>query len=300
MSSERTSTPQTPRAAIGAPKTSARSARSCRTAAPGARRGDVDVAGRVGGARARDGRAPSGRRMAETGGRDYLISSSALTMPSSRGGVELGGARLARARGEDVSGRTRPIVTFSWRLPSFDVIVIASSGVSSAPFGAASTNEAARAWVTAEIRFVDLRLVDLLGGRGDLLPGVLFLAVLVLRLHLLERRRDAVADQLEPGRVEGAGVEEILLAVVARRLLQVVGERRFDGDDHRLRQVARVDRALAGRLADRQRGLRRPEPMVTVAAGLSRPYCAESAACGAAIDFICSARQPADQRLRWR
>ena len=80
----------------------------------------------------------------------------------------------------------------------------------------------ARAWVDGGDQVVDLRLIDVFGGRRDLLPVLLLLAVLVLGLGLLERGGRAVADDFEPRRVERAGVEEILLAVLAAGLLQLV------------------------------------------------------------------------------
>ena len=101
VSSERTSTPQTPRDAIGAPKTCPRSVSSWRTAFEAARRG---ARGRRWGGRgavraARAGheeRDQQGRAATHAGG-DYLISSSALTIAVERRRVDLRGAGLAAA-----------------------------------------------------------------------------------------------------------------------------------------------------------------------------------------------------------
>ena len=89
---------------------------------------------------------------------------------------------------------------------------------------------------------------------------------------LLERDRLAVADDFEPRRVEARASKRSFWRNSERVLLQIVDERRLDGEDRRPRQVPGVDGALGGRLADRERRLRRAGPIRTVAAGLSSPY----------------------------
>jgi len=53
--------------------------------------------------------------------------------------------------------------------------------------------------------------------------------------------------------------EQIPLAVVVRALLEIIGERRIDGHHERGRRVFRVERAVAGLAAEKQRGLRASE-----------------------------------------
>ena len=112
-----------------------------------------------------------------------------------------------------------------------------------------------------------LLLVGVGGGRADALPGVR--GVFALAFDPLERHRLAVARELDARGVEGAELEDVLPAVVVGALLQVVGERALDRDDHRLRRRRarrRCRRPALPPIAQRRAGAAQVE--VTVACRL--------------------------------
>ena len=132
------------------------------------------------------------------------------------GGVDLRGAGLAGARRVDRSP-ARAKVT---RSPCLAVVVLEGDGqlrlVEAGLGRACRRTPVARALGDRGDQRLDLRGVDVLGGRRDLAPLLFLLAVLVLDLGLLERDGLAVADDLEARGVEGPRVEQILLAVFGR------------------------------------------------------------------------------------
>ena len=107
-------------------------------------------------------------------------------------------------------------------------------------------------------------------------------------LRLLEDGRLAAAHDLEPRGVEGPRVEQILLPILRRVLLQLVEERRFDREDRGPRQILRVDAAFAS-AARRSAASPATSPS---RAGRSRPACrariSSASPASGTIDFICS------------
>ena len=249
VSSERMSTPQTPRAMIGAVKTSVRSARSRATAAEALvlRRGSrrCGTSGkRSSGAAAQpaenvtathatvadDPRRRGGPVLVTVSSvrvirvsvarerrcrRFYLMPSSDLTMLSIVASVDLGGAWLAVARGVTVGCRCGQKLTFSTRLPWSDVSVIDEFRLVEPGLGRAVDEARGARRGDRRDQVVDRGLIDVASRRRRLLPLLFVLAFLVLRFRLLERRGLAVARHLETRRIEGAAVEEILLPILA-------------------------------------------------------------------------------------
>ena len=242
-------------AMIGAAKTASRSRRSRSTGldrvlpdrgfgARSLRRRTGDGWTACRGTGARGGRAVPATSATRQRRRSYFSSWSALTTasiaPASIFAAPGSPARDANAVGAGLGQRDS-----SSFLPSSNLIVAGSSGCGQRLGGRRGVDEAggADAGERGQQR-VERRLIELARLRRQLPPLLLVLAFLVLGLRLLERVGLAGADDLEPRRVEAAGVEQILLPVLGRILLQLVEDVRFDGEDRRPRQIPARRRCL--------------------------------------------------------
>ena len=179
VSSERTSTPQTPRAMIGAPKTCAEIGAQLRGRRRSAGRGGratrlADVGGGCCGRRSAlddDERRQRATERRTRPARDYLISSSALTMASSAAASILAApGSPARAR-EDVGAvaRERDL------LLALALVRLDGDGqlrlVERRSWPARRRSRSPRGLGDGGDQVVDLRLIGVLGGRRHLLPS---------------------------------------------------------------------------------------------------------------------------------